>query len=166
MSCLRTRSSLARRGASILLLSIAAACSSATGPERDLDVRLDLGRADLALGDTVTVELIVTNLTGRSQVFRAGCGVFSLEVAKSPDLIGHAGSPTTCSAARTGRELAPGEQLSYSMSFDGHAWVSQPAGSSSSQLWLQLPPGAYRMTGITEDFRTESVEFSIVPAGS
>ena len=165
MSYLTPCSSVARRVAARLLLLVAAACSSATGPESDLDVRLDLERTDLASGDTVTVELIVTNLTGRNQVFRAGCGVFSLEVAKSPDLIGHVGS-TTCSAALVGRELAPGEQLSYPMSFDGHAWVSQPAGSSSSHLWLQLPPGAYRMTGITEDVRTEPVEFSIVSGGS
>ena len=156
------RWSVVRAAATILPCFFLGACS--TEQEiGDFDVMLSLTPTSLAPGDTVRIEIFVTNLSSRPLVFSTGAWPL-IEVAEAAEMVGYLGMPL-CVAALYGYELSPNERRRVtSMRYTLGSSVWRPTGGASAHIWSDLVPGEYLMTAIEGEFRSGTVAVTIAPA--
>lgn len=122
-------------GAAIVVF---AGCSGAVGPHIDgIEVTLSLSDVEIAVGDSVEIRVLATNVTESQLVFFTGPCVLLvrfLDQSNTPVVT----LPNTCNSINYQHTLGPGESLERVVLFDG----AMPGPSLESP---PLEPGTYRV---------------------
>ncbi len=130
----------------------------------DISVEVLLSNDTLADGDTITIDVVITNLT-KDEILWSGSAC-PLNVELNGGAVPQPARLTAlaCIALYVPHILGPGEQETFTFPFDGMAW--QAPSPLGPETWVELSPGTYEVLAEIlgpKDWSSEPVTLEILP---